>query len=388
MLTGVTTYRYDNYLNVNNGGAAGIPPPNTRNSGIGNMLLNMEDDSDDDDDSDDEDERRQRPAKPPGLVTQNSSLKPAVNAAAVSAPPAINVSLSNTAAANPEPLPQSQPSPQLQPKTPTLLKSSQQGPPSPPRQPIAAPRPGYPAPIATLNGQANNTQGGMSASFAAENPFEPTQQPQPRAAPTTSVSPSPHPLHPPMTPITPAFIRPTPSPSPTSIKFSEKPPRARQIMRGNTEETLLPSRGEKGDDFWRRFSIVAKEPLSAHESSWLRKTRDGSTHFSRWVWIVGFVIVVLILGGIGFGVWATRNSPGHQQPTPIGGSGDHLATGTTTSTTVAAKTGTGLLPSVSVKHVSPTNTIDKRDSDGLEVPTPAPQPTIVLRHAMKMRRGG
>ncbi len=98
------------------------------------------------------------------------------------------------------------------------------------------------------------------------------------------------------------------------------------------------------------------------------------------------MIVVLILGGIGFGVWASRNSPGHQQPTPIGGSGDHLATGTTTSTAaVHAKTGTGLSPSNSVKHVSPTNTIDKRDLEDLEVRTPAPEPTFVLRRAMKMR---
>jgi hypothetical protein len=29
-------------------------------------------------------------------------------------------------------------------------------------------------------------------------------------------------------------------------------------MRGGTEDVLLPQRGEKGDDFWRRFSMVAK----------------------------------------------------------------------------------------------------------------------------------
>jgi hypothetical protein len=36
-------------------------------------------------------------------------------------------------------------------------------------------------------------------------------------------------------------------------------------MRGNSEETLLPSRGEKGDDFWRRFSMVAKEDTQKKE---------------------------------------------------------------------------------------------------------------------------
>ena len=29
-------------------------------------------------------------------------------------------------------------------------------------------------------------------------------------------------------------------------------------MRGEKEETLLPKRGENGDQFWRRFSMVAK----------------------------------------------------------------------------------------------------------------------------------
>lgn len=102
------------------------------------------------------------------------------------------------------------------------------------------------------------------------------------------------------------------------------------------------------------------------------------------MWIVGLALVVLILGGIGFGVWATRNSPGHQQPTPIGGSADHLATGTTSSTVVSVKTGgAGGSPSNSIKHVSPTNTIDKRDVEELQTTMVAPEPT---RHAMKKRR--
>lgn len=33
-------------------------------------------------------------------------------------------------------------------------------------------------------------------------------------------------------------------------------------MRSNSEERLLPRRGEKGDDFWRRFSMIAKEEKS------------------------------------------------------------------------------------------------------------------------------
>lgn len=29
-------------------------------------------------------------------------------------------------------------------------------------------------------------------------------------------------------------------------------------MRGNSEDNLIPKRGEHGDHFWRRFSMVAK----------------------------------------------------------------------------------------------------------------------------------
>ena len=130
-------------------------------------------------------------------------------------------------------------------------------------------------------------------------------------------------------------------------------------MRGNTEETLLPSRGEKGDDFWRRFSIVAKEPTSVSESSWLKKNRSGTNQLSRYVWIVGVVLIVAIFGGIGVGVWMSRSSPGHQQPKAIGGSADNLATGTTTSTSSSKPVETGTATS-SILHVSPTNTIANR----------------------------
>lgn len=73
------------------------------------------------------------------------------------------------------------------------------------------------------------------------------------AAPRPTVPSAPHPLQPPMTPITPVFVRPSKSPAPTDVKFSET------IIRGNSEDNLLPKRGERGDDFWRRFSMVAKE---------------------------------------------------------------------------------------------------------------------------------
>lgn len=149
-------------------------------------------------------------------------------------------------------------------------------------------------------------------------------------------------------------------------------------MRGNTEETLLPSRGEKGDDFWRRFSIVAKDPTSS-ESSWLKKTQSGTNQLSRYVWIVGVFLILAVVGGIGFGVWISRNSPGHQQPTAIGGSADNLATGTTTMTPSGLMTGVGGTPT-SVKHVSPTNTVAKRE------PEPTPLTNMVAKHLHRKKR--
>ena len=58
-----------------------------------------------------------------------------------------------------------------------------------------------------------------------------------------------------MTPITPVFARPAKAADDREVKFATGQP----ILRGNKEETLLPRRGERGDDFWRRFSMVVRE---------------------------------------------------------------------------------------------------------------------------------
>ena len=160
------------------------------------------------------------------------------------------------------------------------------GPPHPQQQmpnqrpshgPIAAPRPGYAAPIAALNLARpevavvpGGRQVGMPQPSRIQNPFElpfagPGRGP---GSPSPSIySSTPHPLQPPVTPITPAFIRPaSKSPAPVNVSFEEGVATPRKpIMRGNSEETLLPSRGEKGDDFWRRFSMVAKEDSQKKE---------------------------------------------------------------------------------------------------------------------------
>lgn len=64
---------------------------------------------------------------------------------------------------------------------------------------------------------------------------------------------NPHPLNAPSTPITPVFARPSFQEN-RDVKFQDK-----AILRGNSEETLLARGTQKGEDFWRRFSIVAKE---------------------------------------------------------------------------------------------------------------------------------
>lgn len=168
--------------------------------------------------------------------------------------------------------------------------------PIPPPQPIAAPQPGYAAPIAALNlarpqptaesqGRQQVQQQTLRINPARDlnNPFNSpadylhSSHQHPTSPYPTSPSPSePHPLQPPVTPITPVFARPAKAPG---IKFSETAvPRdpSKPIMRGNSEETLLPSRGEKGDDFWRRFSMVAKEENKKPSA---QKQRYTPSHF-------------------------------------------------------------------------------------------------------------
>ena len=75
---------------------------------------------------------------------------------------------------------------------------------------------------------------------------------QPPPSPSAG-SMNPHPLNAPSTPIAPAFARPS-FQGQRDVKFKED-----AILRGNSEETLLARGTQKGEEFWRRFSIVAKE---------------------------------------------------------------------------------------------------------------------------------
>lgn len=194
--------------------------------------------------------------------------------------------------------------------------------------PLAAPRPGYAAPIAALHipspspaqtpdsrqqrdmqmpqPKTRPTQvpaallpaalrsgpgpagEGLQISMPIATPRGPPIFPQRQpSSPSPTVPSTPHPLDAPMTPIQPAFLRPAKS---RDIKFEKE-----AIMRGNSEDHLLPKRGEKGDEFWRRFSMVAKDDAMANHkpSSWLAKTEDGTNRLSRWVWVVGIILLLV-----------------------------------------------------------------------------------------------
>jgi hypothetical protein len=140
--------------------------------------------------------------------------------------------------------------------------------------PLAAPRPGYAAPIAVLSIPEPSSPSNSARFPPGISPVR-TQHDQygaPRMPPAAammhpppvapiSVPSTPHPLPPTMTPILPVFARPSKPPQSQDIKWGPEP-----ILRGGSEEKLLPRRGEKGDDFWRRFSMVAREQNSKPKS--------------------------------------------------------------------------------------------------------------------------
>jgi hypothetical protein len=317
---------YNGYLGPDAGGQDG----GNRISGVGGIgmgLLNMDDDSDSED---------EEPA-PKSAQSKHAALAAA------------------TARCNTRPL---------------AVPSKTNSPPPPPK-PIAAPQPGYAAPIAALSMPASPSPPHPQANppaprlppalqIAVPKPSHPnTSHASPGRNPFADPSPSPthvpstpHPLLPPVTPITPAFARPRKSPG---VTF-DSAPTPRPTIRGNGEDTLLPARGEKGDDFWRRFSMVAKMPEASKESSWLSKTKSGYSQFSRWVWVTGLVLLILIGGAAGLGWWATHNKPDHQRPGGIGENADQSAP---VSSSAAPKTG-AVSGSSTVLKVTPTRTIDKR----------------------------
>ncbi|KAL1741454.1 hypothetical protein HDZ31DRAFT_45431, partial [Schizophyllum fasciatum] len=244
----------------------------------------------------------------------------------------------------------------------------------PPPSYIAAPRPGYAAPIAQLNlarPEAAAAPGGRQPGGTAPLRVQPPQSvnavSNPFATPYagTPVPASPHPLQPPMTPITPVFARPRAA----DVKFAED---KGEIMRGDKEDVLIPRRGQQGDDFWRRFSMVIKEDGKKRpgekESSWLKKTQGGTNNMSRWVFIIGMVLLVCAAGGIGLGWYISHNDNTQEQPKAIGGSANEMNMGS----------GSGAASLQSSIRVTPTLTVDRR--------APATQAADVLNTLVPIQR--
>ncbi|KAF7298848.1 hypothetical protein MIND_00832600 [Mycena indigotica] len=354
---------YDNYLTPGDSNNH-----QNRNSGIEGLGMGfMNGNMDDAESSDDEDDmlRSRMASSPKKPLSKNAAL-----AAATGASPSKQDRLET-------PPPQyAQPQQQQQ-------RKPMPGPSSPP--PIAAPRPGYAAPIAALsqmNANGNVAKPEPAAALAGRN-----NNPNglrivaPPPIGTPSPTSSPHPLGAPVTPITPVFARPQRTAtmeSNNSVSFSET---KGLIMRGDSEETLLTrGRGEKGDQFWRRFSMVAKDPSEKGPSQWLQKTQNGTSKQRRWVWIVGIILIILAAGGIGLGVYVSEQAKPHYRPDAIGGSANEG-----TRALSSTKGGSGptsikgaLGGATSVLHVKPTNTVARR--------APVPQITSHARRNKRMAR--
>lgn len=111
--------------------------------------------------------------------------------------------------------------------------------------------------------------------------------------------------------------------------------------------------------------------LTGDYSSWLQKSQSSSSRMSRWIWCIGIVLLIIIGGSIGLGIYASHKSSTTTTPEALGGSESEGVSFTPTTSSHAA---TGALAGASSTslHVSPTNTVAKRWA------LPIPEPTIGL----------
>ena len=141
---------------------------------------------------------------------------------------------------------------------------------------------------------------------------------QPPPSPVGSLNP--HPLNAPSTPITPVFARPS-FQEKRDVKFQDN-----AILRGNSEETLLARGTQKGEDFWRRFSIVAKEApkqekrcavleiptfeAECFDSHWLKNHQGGYKRMNWCVWAISIALLAVIGGAVGIGPYTPISTLG------------------------------------------------------------------------------
>jgi hypothetical protein len=231
------------------------------------------------DDSDDEDDRRAAPRGKPSPIQ---------------APP--------PAARGEKPM--QKPSQQQQ-RSPPNMQQQQQGPPAP----------GY-----SEHPNTRQATRGPPQDLRVQIPIpQPIHAPAPAFMAPPSPSPSmltPHPLDHPTTPITPVFARPSMDASRGEVKFQEP------ILRGGSEDRLIPREGPHKDDFWRRFSMVAKDdarkPPKEKQSTFLKSYEAGNARKKRIVWFIAILLLLCIGGAVGLGWYFTHNKPS-AQPKAIGG---------------------------------------------------------------------
>ncbi|KAG8800248.1 hypothetical protein FRC17_006919 [Serendipita sp. 399] len=203
-------------------------------------------------------------------------------------------------------------------------------------------------------------------------------------APLSSPSLNPHPLNAPSTPITPVFARPS-FQSERRVEFAKE-----AIMRGNSEETLLPRNTAKGEDFWRRFSFVAKEAPKQKTSSWLKSTMGNNRSMKRWTWCISIFLLLAIGAGIGFGWYFTHNKPA-ALPLAVGGSANESQITTAiapTPTQAAGPTSRTLVAPLAsdAKRSLPTEVIALVEEDIVGASPPQPTKRSELHARYRLRR--
>lgn len=262
------------------------------------------------------------------------------------------------------------------------------------RSPMPAPVPQRPAPAFMI------APPGSPAPPYSHTPPTPSS---PMFNPTTPVQ------LPPSTPITPLFAAP-----PTTVTIGEKSgPKVSFIMRGGQEDALLdrskkssmegsdeshstvgsgPRKPRGGDDFWRRFSMVAHQTESdtkkgARESSWLVQTERRTRAYSRWVALSGIFILCLIAGGIACGIiFSKGQGNGHAAPVAIGGKeeeSDITSIPASTSSKSHAASATGYVHQTMTTSNGVVVAVQRREFVDSETAPPFPSATPALDAVLK-----